>query len=71
MSLESMRDADLDSSNSSYSGPTEDDPLLYGRPRGLMTEEQMIEIVLRYGLLRRFVCKLPNDTEYIYCPSPI
>lgn len=72
-SQESTNDANSDISNGSRGnvGLAKDDPCIYEMPRGLMTKKQMREIMYRYGVPPKFVCRLPGDGECISYPSPI
>lgn len=61
----------MDSPSGSDGSPTKDDPPLYEKLWGLMTEERMAQVMFRYGVPSDFIYRLPGDTECFSYPSPI
>lgn len=63
--LEPIKDANLSISSSSEGdvGSMEGDLPLYGKPRGIITKKRMTEIVLRYRMPPKFICRLPSIVQ--------
>lgn len=71
--MEPIKDADSDvfSSSKSDVGLAEGDPSFYGKSQGIITEERMTKIMLRYGVPLEFLCRLQGDSECIFYLGPM
>lgn len=72
-SREPIKEVNLDVSSRSVGdiGLIEDDPLIIQIPLRIMTLERMGELVSRYRIPLEFMCRIPNDGEYIFTPNPL
>lgn len=58
-------DLDITSKSEGDGGPAERDLPMYRMPQGIMTLKRMRELVSRYRIPPKYVCKLPSDDDCI------